>query len=157
MHYEEAMACAQGKNILIKIAPVIVALSIVEETIAADHYLCVAEKATGFSYDNAAREWKNTHFKITSKYIVSKPEGTEYAYQVTQVGEKYPISNCKSGFNGYGYLFCSGLGIDFTFNRKNGRYLSISPVGYINVLPELKITDENSDTPFIEIGKCSPY
>ena len=62
-------------------------------------------------------------------------------------------------FNTPGYLYCeSDIGsLYFTFNKSNGRFLFSSGSGYVNVLPELnKITDESSETPFLEIGRCSP-
>ena len=48
----------------------------------------------------------------------------------------------------------NGLG-DFRFNKNNGRYLYSFPYGYYDVLPPR--IDGESDTPLIEIGKCSPF
>jgi hypothetical protein len=66
---------------------------------------------------------------------------------------------CKDGFDEYGYLYCKPyvLGVDFYFNKNNKRFLMNHIRGYYNVLPGMNnITDENSDTPVIEIGVCSP-
>jgi hypothetical protein len=90
----------------------------------------------------------DTNFKASAQYVISKPDGTQYVFQVMEVGEKYPTSSCEAGFDEYGYLHCSGFGGKYTFNRKNGRYLLAYLVGYINVLPEINgISDEKIDTP----------
>ena len=124
----------------------------------AQQYLCVAEQAAGFSYDKATKEWKNATFKVSSKWLVSKADGTKYAFQVTEVGKTRPSFRCESDFDEYGYLSCSGTIGRFNFNRKNGRFLTSYPIGYYNVLPGINgITDEGSDTPSLEIGKCSPF
>jgi len=124
----------------------------------AEQYLCVAEHSTGFSYDKATKEWKNTNFKTSTNYLVSKADGTKYAWQVTEIGKTRPSFRCESDFDEYGYLSCSGIGGDLNFNKKNGRFLHSYLIGYYIVLPEVnKLTDEGSDTPFIEIGKCSPF
>ncbi len=127
---------------------------------SAEQYLWVTEHATGFSYDKTSKEWKNTNFTPEHKYIIAKSKYKAYSYQVNELGEDDPASFCKEGFNQYGYLFCQEgyIHTEFRFNKKNGRFLAVSPYGYYNAMPgEAKVTDETSDTPLIEIGKCSPF
>lgn len=131
----------------------------------ADEYLCVAEKASGFSFNKLTKSWQSANFSTEAKYLVSESNNPKYAYQVTGVWDRYPIASCKVGFNKYGYIFCADVGFgsgieiyDFRFNRINGRFLLTSPAGYYNVVPEIDkgAVDENRGTPYMAIGKCSP-
>lgn len=123
-----------------------------------EKYLCVVEQATGFAYDENSKTWVGTKFKADSKYIISKSDDKEYRFKVTKVGEDHSTCECKEGFNEYGYLLCECWTGQFKFNKNNGRFIMAHPFGYYNVLPGAKkFTDKNSDTPFMEIGKCSPF
>lgn len=124
----------------------------------AEQYLCVSERSAGFKYDARTSTWNGTTFRTEDKYLIAPSKDPRYAFQVTKVGENISTASCKDGFNEFGYLFCSGLGGDFKFNRDNGRFLLVYAMGYFNVLPGVnKTTDEKSDTPFMDIGKCSPF
>ena len=124
---------------------------------ADEQYLCTADKASGFYFYKAAKSWQRTKFKADSKYTISKPEGSKWAFVVRKVRNFSPIATCKDGFDEAGLLFCKGPSYDFRFNRNNGRYLSAYLLGYFDVLPGTNDkTDATSDTPFIEIGTCSP-
>ncbi|MBE9528133.1 MAG: hypothetical protein IME99_02710 [Proteobacteria bacterium] len=122
----------------------------------ADAYVCVARHATGFIYDTASKSWAPTIFKSEQEYIVSKPADERFSYIVSIVGMDTSWADCIKGFDEWGYLFCrSGSGF-FRFNKSNGRFLYGSLFGYYNVLNEQnKITDKESDTPYILMGNCS--
>ena len=121
-------------------------------------YLCVSERSAGFKFDARADSWASTNFRTEAKYLVAPSKNAQYAFQITKVGENIPTASCEDGFNEPGYLLCTGIGGEFKFNRDNGRFLLVYAIGYFNVLPKLnQITDEKSDTPFLEIGKCSPF
>ena len=122
----------------------------------AEQYLCVVDKAVGFSYDKVTKEWNNTNFNANSKYLISEGDGSlkDAVWQITEVGNSFPSIGCKRDFNDYGILLCSDLISDFRFNKRNGRFLHTYPIGYYNVLPG---EDEGTDTPSLEIGKCSPF
>ncbi len=161
MHSQESKTGGRHPLLVNQIMLVFIVWFTLTGAALAQQYLCVAEQAAGFSYDKATKEWKNATFKASSKYLISKADGTWGAFQVTRIGDDSPFIFCKSDFNEASFLLCSaGLAAigDFNFNKTNGRYLYSSPFGYYNVLPEANnITDENSDTPFLEIGKCSPF
>lgn len=140
-------------KILIPIILIILNYSFV---FAEDQCLCVTNLATGFSYDNSLKQWKNANFEIDTKYIVSKAKEDGFAFVVRRIGEDYPIAKCKNTYNKYGYLFCEGFGTKFKLNRKNNRFIYIYDLGYYNVVSGLN-TDEKSDTPYMEIGKCSKF
>ena len=124
---------------------------------ADEQYLCTADSSNGFYFNKSAKIWQRTKFKADSKYTISKPEGSKWAFVIRKVRNFSPIATCKDGFDEAGLLFCKGKGYDFRFNRKNGRYLSAYLLGYFNVLPGTNdLSDATSETPFIEIGTCSP-
>lgn len=140
-------------------------LSGVMEAYCEEKYLCVAELSTGFKYDRDEKKWEQADFKAGSKYIIGKTDEVEeklfdkkFVFKVSQLGDNDSKYFCKEGFDSVGNLSCTGAG-QFNFNKKNGRYLFVYPMGYVNVLPGGRYfqTDEESDTPFIEIGKCSPF
>lgn len=126
-------------------------------TASAEQYLCVAEKSSGFSFDPRIGSWKTATFRTEAKYLIARSKEPGYAFQVTRIGDNYAMANCKEDFNEPGYLFCRELGGEFKFNKKNGRFLTVYSLGYYNVVLGVNtITDETSDTPSMEIGKCSP-
>jgi len=76
---------------------------------------------------------------------------------VSLIGRDYVWFGCKEGFDDSGFLRCETEHWgQFKFNKKNGRFLRVFPFGYYYVIPGF-VTDEMSDTPFIEIGVCSPF
>jgi Na+-translocating ferredoxin:NAD+ oxidoreductase RnfG subunit len=145
-----------SKVIIVILAAICVLLSGIAYT--SEQYICTADKATGFSYNKSLKQWQSTHFKTDTKYIISMSDNKSLAeFVVRKVGDSEPTIYCKDSFNEAGYLHCEDI-TTFKFNRKNGRYISVNLLGYFNVIPGLnKITDENSDTPYLEIGKCSPF
>ena len=125
--------------------------------LADEQYLCTAKSASGFYFNKSVKIWQRTKFEADSKYTISKPEGSQWAFVVRKIENFSPIATCKDDFDEAGLLFCKGTGYDFRFNRNNGRYLSAYLLGYFTVLPGTNDkTDATSDTPFIEIGTCSP-
>jgi hypothetical protein len=46
----------------------------------AEQYLCVAEKASGFSYDKLTKIWDNFNISIDVKYLVTESKDSKYAY-----------------------------------------------------------------------------
>lgn len=125
---------------------------------AGEQYLCTADRASGFWFNKSSKEWEHTTFKANSKYVISKPDDGSSAFVVREIGRDFPNAWCKDTFNEAGFLLCEGIGGDFKFNRKNGRFISAHLLGYFNVVPGVnEITDTTSDTPYLEIGKCSPF
>jgi hypothetical protein len=145
------------KSLLIKLGVIGFIIFSFVEVKAEEKYLCVAERSTGFAYNEFSKSWESTNFKTDAKYMISKSSDKGDSFKVTKIGDDYQEFECQKGFNEYGYLLCEGVG-EFRFNKKNKRFIKIYPIGYYNVLPEInKVTDKSSDTPFIEIGKCSPF
>jgi hypothetical protein len=126
--------------------------------LAGDSYICIADMATGFSFDKSRRQWSSANFKATGKYIVSKATIGENAWDVKEVGAPIPMSFCKNDFNEFGLLTCDGL-FQFRMSKNNLRFIRTALIGYWN--DDLKgskgeFLKEGANEPSIEIGKCSP-
>ena len=133
-------------------------LFFVSSTSFAEKYICLADILTGFKYSENSEKWVQAGFLANDKYIISESDTESYAFKVVKIGDENSIANCVEGFGEYGFLHCKGVGQDFRFQKKNGRYIKSSIMGYFNVLPSLNgISDSTSDTPYVEIGKCSPF
>jgi len=125
-----------------------------QPVLAANKYICTADKSTGFKYEKYSKSWIETSFMADSKYIFSKSKSSKYTYEVTKFGWKAPISLCNQIFSSRGSIACTeSLTSDFRFNKNTGRYILVMIGGYFYSNDN---TDEKSDTPFIEIGKCLP-
>jgi hypothetical protein len=136
------------KNVLKKSSLLLIFL-FSTNAIAQTGYVCIADKAAGFSFDTYSKTWNNANFKVSdSKYVLSKSGGS---WQWKKMGESYP-SSCGE-FSEYGYLKCDNGFTQVSFNKKNLRYMKSYLVGYVNGGIAGK---EGEDTPNIEIGKCSP-
>lgn len=111
-------------------------------------YLCVADQATGFKKDKNSERWETTRFRVDdAKYLISPSDREGAEYQVTPLGDDLAEAWCEDGFNDAGYLHCSGYS-ELKFNKGNGRYIYVYLLGYW--------PSGSTDTPYIEIGKCSP-
>jgi hypothetical protein len=123
------------------------------------------DKAIGFVYDAPSTKWVSTQFDTTKmKYVIAPANNNPgYAYSWTQEGEKTPNGFFRDGFNRAGVLVGKTIGGEVRFNKNNGRYLMFHILGYYTVgipLPEFshnQETDENTGTPMLQIGKCSPF
>ena len=61
------------------------------------------------------------------------------------------------GFNTYDYLICEQGAGGFKFNRRSNRFLASSLIGYLHIGVAPGEREEDSDTPSIDLGKCSPF
>lgn len=122
-----------------------------------EQYLCVPEKITGFAYHPKTKEWDYAKFRPDFKYVIAPAKGN-FTFSLAKVGEQHPTGGCKDGFNDAGFLFCEIPDGDFKFNKKNGRYLMVFDMGYYLVgAGNWAEKDEDSGSPAIQIGKCSPF
>lgn len=143
-----------SRTILPSIAALLT-LGLFWSSVAAAAWLCVADQSTGFEFENG--QWVSKSFPTTQKYQIVRNE-KKYAglYEdselvITEPNDDFPIMGCKSGFNLAGRLFCRGPLADFRMSKNKMRYLKVNLAGYWNAK-----SDEKSDQPSIEIGKCTP-
>ena len=127
--------------------------------VLAQQYVCVPDAMTGFSYNPATKQWTTTRFNTDFKYVLSPAKNGRDAFVLTKVGEREAEGYCRNAFNEAGFLFCSSITSgEFKFNRRNGRYLMVFQEGYYLVGKGMwAATDEDSGTPAMQIGKCTPF
>jgi len=129
--------------------------------VSAEQYLCVPEQATGFSYNTTVKKWQITKLK-TPQFVISPSKTPDTAYDIRDVtsdGTPPGGSFCPKDFNSSGMLFCNvAWGGEISVNKANGRFVRSFTGAYWNVdIPYLGVTDENTGTPMISIGKCTPF
>ena len=122
-------------------------------------YLCIADAATGFYFDEDDKKWKQTIYSVSSnKYVLAPSKVEGFKMGMTRVGEDFPLVNCKGDFyyveERGPYLHCPKSEPAFYFNGENLRYELWSTIGYAGLPSEQY--KEGKHPPFIEIGKCSP-
>lgn len=124
--------------------------------VAGDQFLCIAEKATGFSWENG--EWRRASFKTGDKHLVVEvPEysfiGEKYNYEVRAFGSDKVEHRCvgsKSVLPEKGTrVLCGGIGFGFTMDTGTLRFQEYYGLGYVDG------GDSNANTPYISIGVCS--
>ena len=136
------------------ISPSLDGQSVSQPTSAPVRYLCVADQSAGMAFRN--NSWQATVFKTDDKFIVAASSRPGVAFDVTRVGENFASYRCSAAFDQYDYLDCDGVG-QFRMNRKNNRFISTYVIGYLPVGIAPDITDRTSDTPSMNLGKCSPF
>ena len=123
-------------------------------------YLCVAEKASGFAFDKRTKQWDSSTFRVSNKYLISRSKNKDFFWEVKEVGKQAADIVCTKDFNDKGNLFCGGFGSEFRFNSGSLRYMNTYFIGYwSDANPKDKsnfMGEEGSNTPSMEIGKCSP-
>ena len=125
-----------------------------------ERYLCVQEMATGFRFDENLNKWTSAVFDPTDKYIVTRSSASGRPYQISKMSLKMPVGSCEKGALDQEDLFCDMSYGQFKFNKSTGRFLVSYMAGYYESGPGGRFTDGRglgSDTPFIAIGKCSPF
>ena len=142
-----------------RVRPIFLLSILIPATAIAEQYLCIADLSTGFSYDSTNKKWRSVDFNVDdSKYMISESDITNMTYKITKIGQSYVSAWCEDDFIDSGTIFCEFGNNQFRFNRESGRFIMSSASGYYYVtLGDNIFTDENSATPFIEIGKCSSF
>lgn len=117
-----------------------------------ERYLCLADQATGFMRQDG--EWQATQFTASLRRFIIRPSDQEgVAYSVEVVGLDVPYYYCAEDFSDGDLLRCDGyLGSAFTLNRKAETFIASSMGAYV-----VESDKEQHDTPFMEIGRCSPF
>ena len=145
----------------------------VSQSSIADSYLCEAERASGFVYDQDSKTWETSGFSIEDrKYLVTRTDqddifirALKYDYEIKKADSQHPIIQCKAvkyidSNEETGLIACRGpFGASFNIDKRNGRYIRSQPTGYVT----MKInSNSNSSTdmgtangPYMEIGNCS--
>jgi len=143
---------------IISVLALVLCLGVTTNGFAADSYLCVADKATGFRYYKETKKWGQANFNVeTQKYVFSKsessfskPDKPVFKWELTEMGQDTPwITIYNEDFSQDGTIKGEGHNFRFIMNKKSLRYLKSHSNGYLDGI------DSNDNTPYIEIGKCS--
>jgi hypothetical protein len=139
-------------------------------------YLCVADQIQGFAYSAQTHQWAAIRLKPDGRYIVrtlserergefrryNGNKGHDWTWGVFQFGKNYPMNVCKEiPLASLGLpeqelieIGCESMfGSDFQMSRGLLRFTAMSAGDY------LTRNSDNPDagTPFLEIGRCSPF
>jgi hypothetical protein len=111
-----------------------------------DSYLCIPDKATGFSYDHRSKSWVSTNFNLRgAKFLLIKTsKGWEWRDFGASLGQ-----SCEADADG-DLIICNLVLHEHKMSRKTLRFINSYLVGYVNG------GDSDANTPSITIGKCSP-
>lgn len=113
---------------------------------AQQSYLCVADKAIGFSYDTQSKSWVHTRFKVEGeKHLIKK---TFSGWSWVKFGQELGLP-CDE-MNKHGYQSCLTWTGNVRFNSKHLRYLETKEGSYVGGTDN----GESSDT-YITIGTCT--
>ena len=149
-----------------------ISLLVISGPAIAESYVCLPDQATAIFYDEKEKKWGRGIVTLgDNNYIISPVDSEscgsdcDYIYEVKKFGSSTLMATCYEEFDANGFLDCYTKGGKFNFNKVNGRYLRIHQSGYYNVLPDYRPpkgttspfpkSDEESDPPYIEIGRCS--
>ncbi len=135
-------------------------LALTSQPAIAEQYLCVAEKASGFRFDETTATWVAATFRADEKFLIAPSAMKGGAWEVKKLGSSVRSYYCEDDFKG-DFLWCDTDILlvkfrdqAFRFNKGNGRFMRIYPEGYVNPTPG---KPESDNTPSIEIGKCSGF
>jgi hypothetical protein len=135
------------------IALVISLVGIVVNAFGAEKkYMCVAESATGFELNPTSSIWEPTKFYVGNlKYLITESKMPGKELEIKEIGNEFASYYSNRGFNPENSLalFEDEFG-EFVVRGDTGRYIRYYRGGYVH-------GDKFKDTPFIEIGKCSPF
>ncbi|MCZ6474822.1 MAG: hypothetical protein O6700_00700, partial [Gammaproteobacteria bacterium] len=100
------------------------------------------------------------NFDVENKtLLIRKPiednaleKGRDLQWVVTTIGESELDTYCDSPVNESGFVHCVGSSV-FRFNTNTLRYLHAVTFGYYSATPG---EGDGGDTPYMEIGRCSP-
>ena len=120
--------------------------------VAADTYLCIPDKSTGFTFNKVTHQWGEARFGVDGKKYFLKNDKGNWQWTESGDSERSPV-RC-SNFNNYDSMSCTGF-YEITFNRKSLRFQKIYADGYINNPDVIGTDKEGTATPYMEIGTCS--
>ena len=122
---------------------------------AEDAYLCTGDHATGFGFNADNMQWNIHRFQPT-KLIVKRTDDLVFKWQVYDFSKNVAIINCRGDFDSDGFLGCSGAA-EFRMSQDTLRFLYIYTIGYWSDTDKAPAYKEGTNTPWMEIGRCSRF
>ena len=117
-------------------------------------YLCVADGAQHFMFEEFEKDWASSEAKSTDfKYLIKRsPDSQEFTWEVFRFGRDTAITGCEDDFDSHGNLYCWGYP-EVRFNRDHSRFILFNIVGYYGTRP---LFEDDNDLFLMVIGECSP-
>lgn len=151
-----------------RIAPgcLVALILVISESTYADTLSCVAERASGFVYDEQSESWQATVFSIENRKYLVQPANEDdivasalkYDYEVKDAGSAKSVILCKSiklpdTNQETGLIMCKGpFGGTFNIDKVTGRYIRSQTTGYVT----RQASTSPGNGPYLEIGSCIP-
>ena len=96
-------------------------------------YLCIPDRAAGFSFNKARKTWENTNFDVSENKYLLRPitsDDKSYfgtplkgVYGVWRLGEDTSFVQCEEGISEHSWLYCGGnFNTRFVFNSRSNRF-----------------------------------
>lgn len=121
----------------------------ISDAAAQDAYLCIPDASTGFTFNSTSKAWEVARFTVANRRYVMRSQGAAWSW--SEMGD--PHQDKCDAITQYGFVNCGGI-IEIRFNKNTLRYQRWMTIGY--VMSERNAASEGSNTPFLEIGRCSP-
>jgi len=138
-----------------KLIIILFSLSCFQLALAQDAYICIPISRTGFIFNESNKNWEQTKFKTNEDKKILKKNINKWDWRI--FGKKEGWSACGSedfgkgdDFNSAGFIFCNTQSGHLRMNKNSLRYIETYELGFIDG------KDQNTHTPLIEIGTCSP-
>jgi len=143
---------------VMKKIPVICLLLLCSGSVLAEkeqkNYLCIAETSGNIAFNDDTGKWEGSNSEAGNKFLlkINDKEYLSFAATVTNFGQKKPMFICLKG-DEHTYAksqICKGFYGRFVYSLETLRFLRSYLAGYIDG------KDNNNNTPYIQIGTCSP-
>jgi hypothetical protein len=119
-------------------------------------YLCIVEKATGFTRDKGTNNWSSTDFKVEdSRYLLLKKSESETEYEFKEFGKSEYKVMCSKNLDS---VKCDSALGNVSINLSSLRFQLYHPYGYVHSDPIKERRNESLYlTPYLGIGRCSKF
>lgn len=132
----------------------------VKKSVITGSYLCIADKATGFAFDETNNEWVTTTYNVSKhKYLISPISNDhrfkdQFSYIVKNFKTGEEEAYCDNEIDFFGDLKCKAYEYELHFNIISNRFIGYQLTGYHDVTKNGYIKDGDV-SPYMEIGICS--
>jgi hypothetical protein len=110
-------------------------------------YLCTADAATGFDYNERTKDWEVKRVKVDSPYVLKKKGDTWF---IGMIGQSFELPCEKADHSNA--IVCKA-GFDLWMNTETLRFQSQSAI--VSTIIPIR-PGKLPDSVFIPIGRCAP-
>lgn len=143
-------------RILLSTLVISTAISYASESFSA--YVCIAEMATGFAYENG--KWHPKEFDVgESRFLIRRSKSddihSDHPWVWGRMHDNDMVGWCEKEPNDVGFLFCKGIDGNLKFNVQSLLFERYDHAGYVTASGNPINWDRGG--PSIEIGKCEVH